>query len=205
MGNTDLKPSQQRFLDGMLDGAGFTELCADLSMTKQNGALLVKQLATLGLVTSEPAHAHRRATIDPGKSGAVVWWDQQQPDELDPRKPGPARWWVFATPVPRYERADLKPDRWAVVVTAPWGQLAFTVSDRERLSFTRVRAEMTRAWKEQLRMGRVPTDWDGTVRTVTEMVADAMGVQAVLPVQFIRQEAKNDGGDQGADGAGAGS
>jgi hypothetical protein len=188
-----LRASQQRFLDGMLQGMPFSELCRALEMTKANGALIVKQLRALGLVSYEPTRRYKRVTIDPGKSGAVVWWDQAQEDALDPRRPGPQRWWVFATPIPRYERADIKPDTWAVVVTAPWGQFAFTVSDRERLSFRRIYDVMYAAYDGA--RGGVPEGWDGTVRTVTEMVADAMGIQAVLPVQFIRQEEEDDGGD----------
>jgi hypothetical protein len=198
-----LKPTQQKFLTGMLEGKPFSDLCRDLEMTKANGALLIKQLKDLGLVSMEPSRRHKRATIDPGKSGAVIWWDQQQEEKLDPRKPGPARWWVFATPIPRYERADVKPDRWAVVVTSPWEQFAFTLSDRERVSFNQV---------EKILAGTASADhipaspnaevWSDTVRTVTEMVADAMGIQAVLPERFIRMEEEDDGGDEDAARAG---
>lgn len=194
-----LKPSQEKFLTKILAGVSFTDACRELGMTKANGALLLEQLRRVGLIVTAPSRKHRRRTIDPGRSGAVIWWDSEQEDSLDPRSPGPGRWWVFATPIPRFERADLKPDTWAVVVTAPWGQFAFTVSDRERLSYLRVFAKMHDAYGGE--RGGVPEGWEGTVRTVTEMVADAMGVQAVLPVEFIQQEVDDDGGDDSeADG-----
>ena len=191
-----LKPTQERFLGAILAGTAFTDACREMEMTKANGALLLERLRELGLIVTRPSRMHRRRAIDPGKSGSMIWWDAKQEDQLDPRAPGPARWWVFATPIPRFERADLKPDTWAVVVTAPWGQFAFTASDRERLSYMAVAAEMAHA----IPGDDVPADWKGTVRIVTEMVADAMGVEAILPAEFIQQEVQDDGGDDGEDG-----
>lgn len=205
-----LKDSQARFLEGMLASTGFTELCRQLGMTKANGALLVGKLRKRGLIVSAPSQPSRRRVVaDLDVAGAVVWWDHPQsvvPEDrrLDPRYTGPGRWVVVAVPIPRHERADLKPDRWMVAVTAPWGEFVFLASDRERLSFRRVEAEMHRAYDTD--RGGVPEDWSTTVRIVTEMAADAMGVQAVLPEQFIRMEEETSGGedDHGTDGDAAG-
>jgi hypothetical protein len=201
-----LKPTQEKFLAGMLEGRPFSDLCRELDMTKQNGALLITQLRQLGLVLTRPGRKHRRVTIPSGKAGAIIWWDAKQEDALDPRKPGPERWWVYTTAIPRYERADVKPLQWVVVVTAPWGQFTFTASDRERLSYRHVHKVLTRALLDHFPTKSIPRDWDGTVRTVTEMVADAMGVQAVLPVEFTQvtdiTEVEDHGGqqDDGDDG-----
>lgn len=207
----DLKPTQKKFLAGLLAGKGFTELTRELEQTKANGALLLEQLKARGLIVSEPSMPNRRRVVtELDKAGAVLWFDYPTsdvpgPKRLDPRYTGKGRWSVVAMPIPRHERADLRPDRWMVAVTAPWGSFAFIASDRDRLSYNLVHDVMHDAYGGAL--GGVPEDWDATVRVVTESVADAMGVQAVLPVEFIRQEAEDDGGNTepggGAEDAGA--
>lgn len=205
-----LKDSQERFLEGMLASTSFTELCRQLNMTKANGALLIRKLWKRGLIVGAPSMPSRRRVVSElDTAGAVVWWDHpisEVPEDkrLNPRYTGPGRWSVVALPIPRHERADLKSDRWMVAVTAPWGEFVFIASDRERLSFRKVWDEMIHAYDTD-RAG-VPEDWSTTVRIVTEMVADAMGVQAVLPAQFIRAEEEVDGGedDPGADDSEAG-
>lgn len=204
-----LKDSQARFLEGMLASTGFTELCRQLGMTKANGALLLGKLHKRGLIVSVPSIPNRRRVVaDLDVAGAVVWWDHPQsvvPEDkrLDPRYSGPGRWSVVALPVPRHERADLKTDRWVVAVTAPQSEFAFIASDRERLSYRKVWDEMHRAYHAEF---PALEDFAGTVRIVTEMVADAVGVQAVLPTQFIQAEEETSGGedDHGTDGDAAG-
>lgn len=207
-----LKPTQEKFLAGLLAGKGFNDLIRELGMTRANGALLLEKLRDRGLIVHQPSMPNRRRVVSElDKAGAVLWFDyplKDVPDakRLDPRYTGPGRWAVVAMPIPRHERADLRPDRWMVAVTgpAPFGEFAFIASDRDRLSYNLVDRELWRAYGAAGR--KVPAGWSTTVRIVTESVADAMGVQVVLPVEFIRdQEAEDDGGnDTGAEDAGAG-
>lgn len=149
----------------------------------------------------------RRVVSELDKAGAVLWWDYPVesvpgPKRLDPRYTGPGRWTVCAMPIPRHERADLRPDRWVCAVTAPWGSFAFIASDRDRLSYDLVNDEMTMAHAAV--SADLPEDWATTVRIVTESVADAMGVESVLPVEFIREQEADVDGDDTSDGEGGG-
>lgn len=203
----ELTETQEHFLLGTLGGVGFEKVCANLGMTNANGGLILSALRQRGLVVGEPAHKHRRRQIA-GNTGAVVWWTFGDPDNLDPRKPVPGRWFVYTTPVPRFERADLKPDTVLAMIAAPWGRVSMLLSNRERLSYVKVEAGIRTltepdlaTWREH-NLGSV--DWSDTVRVVTEMLADAIGVEAVLPVAFIQDEEENGGGDDSDSEADAG-
>jgi hypothetical protein len=163
----NLTAKQALFLDMLLRGVPFTEACKQLGIFKQHGTILLGHLREHGLVVAEPSVPHQMKLVDPKKDAAAVWWEDPHTGE---------EWVVTAVPVGRYERADLAPNRHVVLVQAgSRGEFALHFTNRARVRYPLVEQRLER---EGIEMS------DGQIRLLTETIAYAIGVEAVLPAWF---------------------
>ena len=172
-----------RFLEQLLRGVPFRDACAALEMSKQHGSNVLDHLRRAGVLLAHPIPPYESKSVDPKKDATTVWWTDRETGAVCT---------VTAVPVGRYERADLRPVHQLVLVRMPEGEFGAAFSDRLRLSYFMVAAELKRHGLEPKLS--VPRRGE-----LTEMIGEAMGVEVVLPAYFMT-EGTTDGTASSEDG-----